>query len=170
METLTKAITKVLGIVLIVIMSAMVLDVTWQVFTRFILKDPSGFTEELAGFLLIWIGLLGASYALHTKAHLGIDVLTYKLTGNKKQVTEILISSIVLLFALFVLVIGGIRLVNITFTLNQISPAMELKMGYVYLVVPLTGVLFIYYSLDNIVKARKKKPTVTEEHHVSVVD
>jgi len=170
MERLTTAITKVLGVILIVLMSAMVLDVTWQVFTRFILKDPSGFTEELAGFLLIWIGLLGASYALHTKAHLGIDVLTYKLTGTKKQVTEILISIIVLLFAFFVLVIGGIRLVNITFTLNQISPAMELKMGYVYLVVPLTGLLFIYYSLDNIVKATKMKPTASEEHHVSVVD
>ena len=151
-------------------MAAMVIDVTWQVFTRFILDHQSSFTEELAGFLLIWIGLLGASYALHTKAHLGIDVLTYKFTSTKKQVTEILISTIVLLFAFFVLVIGGIRLVNITFTLNQISPAMELKMGYVYLVLPLTGLLFIYYSLDNIVTAIKMKPTVAEEHHVSAVE
>jgi len=69
MDKLTNAITKVLGIFLIVLMAAIVLDVTWQVFTRFILKDPSGFTEELAGFLLIWIGLLGASYALHRKFH-----------------------------------------------------------------------------------------------------
>ncbi|MBC8182702.1 TRAP transporter small permease [candidate division KSB1 bacterium] len=170
MERLTNAITKVLGIFLIVLMSAMVLDVTWQVFTRFILKDPSGFTEELAGFLLIWIGLLGASYALHTKAHLGIDVLTYKLTGTRRQVVDILIYSIVTLFAFFVLVIGGMRLVNLTLTLNQISPAMGLRMGYVYLVIPLTGILFVYYSIDFIVKAIKMKPTTAEEHHVSVVD
>ena len=170
METLTKGITKALSVMLIVLMAVMVLDVSWQVFTRFILKDPSSFTDELAGFLLIWIGLLGASYALHTKAHLGIDVLTYKFTGTKKQVTEILISTIVLLFAFFVLVIGGIRLVNITFTLNQISPAMGLKMGYVYLVLPLTGLLFIYYCLDNIIKTIKMKPAVVKEHHVSPVD
>ena len=170
MEKLTHAIAKVLGIFLIVLMAAIVLDVTWQVFTRFILKDPSGFTEELAGFLLIWIGLLGASYALHTKVHPGIDVLTYKLTGTKKQVVDILIYSIILVFAVFVMVIGGMRLVNLTFTLNQISPAMGLRMGYVYLVIPLTGILFVYFSIDFIVKAIKEKPTTAEEHHVSAVD
>ena len=101
---------------LTILMAVMVVDVTWQVLTRFILKNPSAFTEELAGFLLIWIGLLGASYAYYTKAHLGIDVLTYKLTGFKKQVVEILINLIVLGFAFFVMVIGGLRLVNLTFT------------------------------------------------------
>jgi len=170
MDKLTNAITKVLGIFLIVLMAAIVLDVTWQVFTRFILKDPSGFTEELAGFLLIWIGLLGASYALHTKVHPGIDVLTYKLTGTKKQVVDIVIYSIITLFAIFVMVIGGIKLVSLTFTLNQISPTLGLRMGYVYLVVPLTGILFVYYSIDFIVKVIKEKPTSAEEHHLSTVD
>ena len=56
MQKLTHIITKVLSIILIILMAVMVLDVTWQVFTRFLLKNPSGFTEELAGFLLIWIG------------------------------------------------------------------------------------------------------------------
>ena len=101
MEKLTKGVTNILSFILIVLMAVMVLDVTWQVITRFILKNPSSFTEELAGFLLIWIGLLGASYALHTRAHLGIDVLTFKLTGVKKQAVEILIYTIVLLFAFF---------------------------------------------------------------------
>ncbi len=170
MEKLTKGITKILSFILIVLMAVMVLDVTWQVITRFIMKNPSSFTEELAGFLLIWIGLLGASYALHTRAHLGIDVLTFKLIGVKKQAVEILIYTIVLLFAFFVMVIGGFRLVNLTFTLNQISPAMGLKMGYVYLVIPVTGILFIYYSIDFIVQAIKKKPSVVEKQHVSTVD
>ena len=80
MEKITKVITNILAKILIVLMAAIVVDVTWQIFTRFILQDPSSFTEELAGFLLIWIGLLGASYALYTKAHLGIDVLTQKIS------------------------------------------------------------------------------------------
>ena len=64
MQTVIDAITKVLSLFLIFLMAVIVLDVTWQVFTRFILKDPSSFTEELAGFLLIWIGLLGASLCI----------------------------------------------------------------------------------------------------------
>jgi len=155
MESLTRAITRILSTALIFLMATMVLVVTWQVFTRFVLKDPSGFTEELAGFLLIWIGLLGASYAYFTKAHLGIDVLTANLAGRKKQASEITASAIVFLFALFVLVIGGLFLVNMTFTLKQISPVIGIPMGYIYLVLPVTGILFMYYSLVAMIASKR---------------
>ena len=89
MQKLTQIITKVLEIVLIILMTGIVIDVTWQIFTRFILRDPSSYTEELAGFLLIWIGLLGASYALYTKVHLGIDILTSKLVGFRRKMSTI---------------------------------------------------------------------------------
>ena len=170
MEKVTQIITRILSISLIILMAVMVFDVSWQVFTRFILQDPSSFTEELAGFLLIWIGLLGASYALYTKAHLGIDILTSKLSGFKRQFTQIMIHIIVILFALFVLVIGGIRLVNITLTLNQISPALGIQMGYVYLVLPLTGILMIYYSLVFIGHVVLKRDEVETETKISAID
>jgi TRAP-type C4-dicarboxylate transport system permease small subunit len=150
MQKISLWINKILANVLIVLMAAMVLDVTWQVFTRFIIRNPSSFTEELARFLLIWIGVLGACYALQTRAHLGIDVLTYKLKGIKKQTVEILVYSFILLFSLFIMVIGGLRLVMLTFTLNQISAAMGIKMGYIYLVLPLSGMLMIFYSFGFI--------------------
>lgn len=156
MKTLTGIITRILSAFLVFLMAVMVLDVTWQVFTRFILRDPSEFTEELAGFLLIWIGLLGASYAYYVKAHLGIDVLTSRLSGARKQVSEILVAVIVFLFALLLLVIGGWRLVDLTFTLKQISAVMGIPMGYVYLVLPLTGFLFMYYSVYYIIEALKR--------------
>ena len=156
MKTLTGIITRTLSAVLVLLMAVMVLDVTWQVFTRFVLRDPSDYTEELAGFLLIWIGLLGASYAYCVKAHLGIDVLTSKLSGTKKRASEILVAGIVFFFALFLLVIGGWRLVDLTFTLKQISAVMGIPMGYVYLVLPLTGILFMYYSVCFIAEALKK--------------
>ena len=170
MQKITTIISKILGVILIVLMALMVLDVTWQVFTRFILKNPSAFTEELAGFLLIWIGLLGASYAFYTKAHLGIDVLTYKLTGFKKQVVQILINLIVLAFAFFVMVIGGMRLVNLTFTLKQVSPALGIAMGYIYLVIPIAGILVIYFAIYFIVQAIQTTPSELAEHKVSAVD
>lgn len=170
MEKLTAHISKVLGWVLVILMSAIVLDVTWQVFTRFILRDPSSITEELAGFLLIWIGLLGASYALYTRAHLGIDVLTAKLTGVRKYLVELLINGVVLLFALFIMVIGGFRLVNLTFTLNQISPAMGIPMGYVYLVLPITGILMMFFSFRSINIAIRHERTGPEPHEVSMID
>jgi len=153
MRKITYWVDKFLANILIVLMSIMVLDVTWQVFTRFILRHPSSFTEELANFLLIWIGLLGASYALRTKAHLGIDVLTFHLQGMKRYIIDIIVYSCVFSFALFVMVIGGFRLVSLTYNLNQTSAALGIKMSYIYLVIPLSGVLIMFYSLVFIMSA-----------------
>jgi len=152
MQKFTKFLDKSLANILIFLMAFMVLVVTWQVITRFILREPSSFTEELSRFLLIWIGLLGASYALRTNAHLGIDLLSQKLEGFNKRVLIVLVNILVILFSFFIMVLGGFRLVQLTFTLNQISASMGIKMGYVYLVLPLSGILMIYYSLLSIVE------------------
>ena len=151
MRKLTDGITKVLSFVLIALMALIVIDITWQVFTRFVLRAPSGFTEELAGFLLIWIGLLGASYTYYKKAHLGIDTFVAKCTGRNRQVAELTVAGVVFLFAFFIMVLGGVRLLDITFTLRQISPAMKIPMGYVYSVLPISGLLFMYYSVATMV-------------------
>lgn len=164
-----QLINTIISKLLIVLMGAIVIDVTWQVLTRFILKSPSSFTEELAGFLLIWIGLLGASHALYTKSHLGIDILTYKLQGKRKQVVDVVVYSLVLLFALFVMVVGGMKLVDLTLTLNQISPAMGIPMGYVYTVLPLSGLLMMLYSIGFIIQALREESEVTE-YQISSLD
>jgi TRAP-type C4-dicarboxylate transport system permease small subunit len=171
MKKVILRINKIVAVLCIALMAAIVLDVSWQVASRYLLKNPSSFTEELAGFLLIWIGLLGASHAFYTRAHLGIDIFTYKLTGVKKQVVEIVVNSLVILFAFFVMVVGGVRLVKLTLTLHQISPALGIEMGYVYLVLPFSGILMMLYALGFIVEAIKHPVQTTETgHQVSALD
>ncbi len=153
MQKIVNIVTKYLSWFLMALMALIVLDVTWQIFTRFVMQNSSSWTEEMARFLLIWIGLLGGSYALHTRMHLGIDILTYKLVGKKKQVVEVIIYSFVALFALVIMVIGGFKLVNMTFQLKQISASMGIKMGYIYIVIPLSGMLMIFYSIAFIFEA-----------------
>jgi TRAP-type C4-dicarboxylate transport system permease small subunit len=152
LERVKKRIDRLLEFALILLMGANVLNVLWQVFTRFVLKDPSSFTEELARFLLIWVGLLGASYAAGKKMHLAIDVITQTLKDKKKIFTEIIIQVFIFLFSLFVMVVGGLRLVAITLTLNQISAALQIKLGYVYLVLPLSGLLIMFYAAVFIIE------------------
>jgi len=161
MHTLTRWLDVVLSRFLIVLMVLMVLDVSWQVFTRFVLQDSSSYTEELANFLLIWIGVLGASYAVRTKAHLGIDVLMQRLTGKRRDTAEISVYVMVFLFALVIMVIGGLRLVFITFSLDQTSAAMGIRMGYIYLVLPLSGLLIMYYSIFFIAELWKNRQQET---------
>jgi TRAP-type C4-dicarboxylate transport system permease small subunit len=146
LERAKKTIDRLLELALVILMGANVLNVLWQVFTRFVLKDPSSFTEELARFLLIWVGLLGASYAVSKKMHLAIDVIVQTLKNKKKIALEIIIQVFIFLFSFFVMVLGGLRLVAITMTLNQISAALQIKLGYVYLALPLSGLLMMFYA------------------------
>ena len=151
-----SVVDRALEWVLIVLMAANVINVLWQVFTRFVLKNPSSFTEELARFLLIWVGLLGASYAAGKKLHLAIDVVVNRFDSRSGLYAERLIQVLIFLFALLVLVVGGVRLVAITLILDQISAALQIKLGYVYLVLPLSGLLLMFYPLFFLVEAKPK--------------
>lgn len=143
---------KCLRYLLIVLMALLVLDVLWQVITRFILSNPSSFTEELSRFLLIWIGLLGAALAYKDSMHLGLDILTKDLTGKKKLYSDLLVHVLVAIFAIVVLIVGGGNLVSLTLSLNQVSASMGILMGYVYVALPLSGALILLYSMDFVVR------------------
>lgn len=147
LERAKKRIDKLLELALILLMGSNVLNVLWQVFTRFVLRNPSSYTEELARYLLIWVGLLGASYAAGKKMHLAIDVVLQGLGNKAKGWVEIVIQVFIFLFSLFVMVVGGIRLVSITLTLAQTSAALQIKLGYVYLVLPLSGIVIMFYAV-----------------------
>jgi TRAP-type C4-dicarboxylate transport system permease small subunit len=152
MNETTKMLNRALGWVLVVIMGVSVLNVLWQVFTRFVLSNPSSYTDELARFLLIWIGLLGAAYAAGNKMHLAIDLLPSKLEGRARFYLGVVVEGCVFLFAMAVLVIGGSSLMTLTLTLGQTSTALHIPIGYVYLVLPLSGLLIMYYAVAAIVE------------------
>lgn len=147
---LTDVLERTLGWALVVLMSVMVLDVTWQVASRFLFRTPSSFSEELAGFLLIWIGLLGAAYGFRTRAHLGIDLLVTRLRGSWRRFAEATSHLLVMGFALTTMVAGGIKLVQLAFQLNQISAAMGIRTGFVYLALPLSGLFIALFAAESL--------------------
>ena len=152
LERIRSAVDKVLEWVLITIVAVMTLNVLWQVFTRFIMKSPSSYTEELARYLLVWLGLLGGAYAVGKKMHLSIDLLPMKLKGKSRLMLELVIQGCIILFATAVVLVGGAELVGLTLTLEQLSAALRIKLGYVYLALPLSGALMIFYSITFILE------------------
>ncbi len=150
-----KQLNKILEYTLIAIMSILVIDVLWQVTSRYILSSPSSFTDELAGFLLIWVGLLGAAYVAGRNEHLAIDIVLQRSTGPRKKRLQILISLSIFLFSFSVMFIGGIWLVYTRFILDVKSAALQLPLGYVYIVLPLSGLLIMYYSIYNFSQINK---------------
>ncbi|TRX52065.1 TRAP transporter small permease [Fulvivirga sp. M361] len=145
-----KKIDQFLEKILIVLMALMVVDVVWQVFSRYVIRVPSTFTDELAGFLLIWLGLLGAAYASGKGQHLAIEILPNKLGPASRAKLDIFINLMVVLFVIPVMLIGGGHLVYLTFLLEQRSATLGIPLGYIYLCVPLSGLFITIYSFYNV--------------------
>lgn len=152
-QTLISSLEKLLAF----LMGLLVLDVMWQVITRFILNSPSSFTDELARFLLIWLGLLGAALVSGHKMHLAIDLISGNFaTPHSQNRLAIFIESVVVITTLAIMVYGGSILVYTIWTLGQTSTALQLPLSVVYSIIPLSGVLITYFAVEDIVSRTTK--------------
>lgn len=66
---------------IMLVMSLLVAGTVWQVFSRYVLNNPSTFTEEIMRYSLIWVGLLGSAYGFYKHEHMALTILPNKLTG-----------------------------------------------------------------------------------------
>ncbi|MFI3245596.1 MAG: TRAP transporter small permease [Ferrimonas sp.] len=133
---------------------ALVVLVTWQVFSRYVLNDPSSFTDELSRYFMIWLGFLGACYLFGKRAHLAITLMLDTLDGYKKNILLVVINLTTLTFVNLAMLRGGWLLVNKT--LHQFSPALQIPMGYIYFILPLSAVLITVYIFLNFLDALTK--------------
>lgn len=131
----------------VTVMIALVVCVVWQVFSRYVLNQPSTMTDELARYLMIWVGLLGAAYTVGAQRHLSIDLFAMMLKGPKQAILNIVINLLIFLFSGLVIVTGGLKLIDKTLATSQVSAAMQIPMGYVYVILPLCGAVMMFYAL-----------------------
>ncbi|WP_101776254.1 TRAP transporter small permease [Pasteurella oralis] len=156
MEKLFKLVNQILIAFLVSLSAVLVICVVWQVISRYILSSASIVTDELARFLFMWVGLIGAAYATGLKRHLAIDLLLMKSKGKNKTLLEIFISCVMLFFAGFILVYGGANLAWDTHVSGQISPSLSIDMGLVYLCLPVSGIIMMFYILIDLISKFNK--------------
>ena len=148
---LTKALNGVAGMSFIV----MVALTCWQVFTRYVLKNPSTWSEELVSYLFAWMSLMGASIVTSESGHMNIPVLVDRLNPQMRSYMRILHELIALLFSLAILVYGGWQISRLA--MGQMTSSLGVPVGIFYFVIPLCGVLNIIYTIINIAEIAKNK-------------
>lgn len=149
-ELIFNKVNRFLELFLMTIFALLVLDVLFQVLSRYILGGSFSWTEEFARFSLIWMTIVGAAYLNAKKEHLSMDFLFQKLSVKNQRKVSILIEVFVFLFALMVMVIGGFNLVYTTLHLEQLSGTMRIPLGYIYAIMPFSGLLIMCYSIYHI--------------------
>lgn len=123
----------------------------WQVVTRYLLNNPSTWSEELASYMFTWVTMLGATYIFRKRGHMNIPIVMEKLSPRNQKYAIIFNDLLVLIFAITVLIMGGFSITKLT--MGQMSSSLSVPMGYFYAILPVTGVLTALYSLLNLYDA-----------------
>lgn len=149
LHKIRKGIDMVLSSVCVLLFALMVVVGTYQIVSRYFFNSPSTISEELVTYSFTWMALLASAYVFGKRDHMRMGFLADKLTGTPRKILEIVIECLVMLLAGSVMVYGGYNIMQLTMT--QVTASLGIPMGVVYTVVPLSGILIVFYSILNIV-------------------
>ena len=150
MNPLRKFLNQILNVLAGGSFLAMVLLTCWQVLTRYVLKNPSSWSEELVSYLFAWMALFGSSLVVGERGHKNIPLLMDRINHKGKKFLAIFSEIIACLFAGVILVFGGIQITDLA--MGQMTSSLGIAIGFFYLVLPVSGILNIIYTILNIVE------------------
>lgn len=143
---------NILKFLVIIANGAMLLIVFGQVVTRYCFGWTPHYGEELARYLFVWVVFLALPLVAKKGGHMCIETLTSRFTGMKLKVLRIL-SDVFSISFLTIMVCCGIRMVELSSF--QTSPAMQIPMSWVYMVIPFGCGIMLLYSVVDLTRVLK---------------
>ena len=138
---------------LALLLAVLICDVLLGVVSRYVFGAQVEWTEELACYLLVWTGIVGAAAAFAQKKHLGLDVFVSSFSESARRKTAIISDSICLLFTSIVFLYGGIILTVQAFKIYRVLPALQLPDGFVFLALPVAGVFMAVFQIESLLQS-----------------
>ena len=145
-----KVINRTTELFSALLLLTMVVLVFIQIVSRVIISSSFPWTEEIARFMMIWITFLGAAVAFQYGAHIGVEAFVERLPAKLRSFF-IVITMLICLSFFILLIVYGYQLANGAFV--QTSPALQIPMGYIYYIIPISGVLMCLNLFDVTGKA-----------------
>lgn len=140
MKKFDEILDTVMRFVMAVAMFALLAGGTWQIFSRWILRNPSTFTDEFLRYVLIWASMLGSAYCFYKDEHLALDLVKDRVKGGVRIGLMVFIEAAILFFVCYVFIFGGMKLaLNAT---NQ-SSVMHIPFKLLYACLPISGIFIV---------------------------
>jgi TRAP-type C4-dicarboxylate transport system permease small subunit len=140
---------RLLGRVEAVVLATLVGTITVvtfaQVFTRYVMEDPLIWTEEVARYLFVWITLIGGAAAVRTRGHFGLDILR-RFAPPLRTPLGALTMLVVFAFLGLLLYTGILETWQAA---GQMSPALQVRMHWAYLSIPVGAALALWHVLAH---------------------
>jgi len=131
----------------VISLSLMLVIIFMQVVTRYIFNYTFHWSEEAARFLFVWTVFMGSALIIGDKGHMAVNILSDKLKDKKAGIFLNVFLQLCSLAFILILIVQGSKMVKIM--MFQTSPALHMPMGYVYLIIPVSGVLMLLYFIRD---------------------
>jgi TRAP-type C4-dicarboxylate transport system permease small subunit len=115
-----------------------------QVFCRYLLNHSLFWSEELARYLLVWLTFTGATVAYYRNMHPGVDVVFRRLQRKNRTRIRQFVHLVSLVFFLIIIWYG---FSFAYFIRAQTTAALSLPKWLVFLIIPLSGLLFTLHCV-----------------------
>jgi TRAP-type C4-dicarboxylate transport system permease small subunit len=148
-------IEKIGGWFVAVFMAGMFISILMAITSRFIIKIPIPWTEELSRYLMVWTAFIAGSLGLRKGSHVGIRFLVQKVPKPVAKWMGLITNIALLIFFLF-LIIEGVRMAALV--AGQRSPVLNISMAWVYASLPTGAVLFAAFVLQSLVGSVRDLP------------
>lgn len=123
--------------VTLLVLTATVVAVV-QVVARYVFNNSLYWSEELILYSLITMSFLTMGMGVRYASHISVEAI-YAITGPRMaRALQVGAACLGLIFA-GALIYYGSRLSMSTMRMGQLSPAMRVPVGYVYLIIPIAG-------------------------------
>ena len=141
---------RLLELIAGLLIAAITVLVTVQVFARYVLNNTPPWSEELCRYLFIWASFLGACVATRRAAHLGVDSLVSRLPAGAREVLRHAVTALIVVFA-GLLVWQGVALVPAM--ASQRSPSMGISLQYVFAAIPIAAAIILGLQVRALARA-----------------
>lgn len=132
-----------------IMMMIMVAVIFLQVVARYLLHNSLSWSEEVGRYLFVWITFIGAALAVRKHAHVALDSFV-KLCPPGVQKIMFIIGHLAMLCLALTMVRAGVLMLDLG--KRQVSAALQLPMIYIYIIIPVAGVLMAWYLIQDLIR------------------
>ncbi len=143
-------IEKTLKLSISILMFLLVVLVGLQVFTRYVLSDPTSWSEEAASFLQVYMVFLGGALAMARGKTLRITSLIERLPYGFQNFIDLTMKFLIALFLIFMIWYSLFAIARLH---NQIMAGLRWPKSILYASVPLGGLLMLMITLRDLRKS-----------------
>lgn len=145
LQKLSDRLDSIFRFALFVTLTTMIVLISAQIVFRVFFTALS-WSEELSRYLLVWSSFIGATVAFKKGAHIAVTFVVDLLPAHIQKLVQTL--SCVLMATFFGITIWySIYLFNVQ--IYQVSPAMGIKMRYIYMIIPISFSVLCVHLLNQ---------------------